>query len=59
MQLPAGKAQSLMSGGILVKLKDYSGAFIVDFKPMFHFYTTWKYLMFSAGVKMERWLKIG
>ena len=48
-----------MSGGILVKLKDYSGAFIADFKPMFHFYTPWKYLMFSAGVKMERWLKIG
>ena len=35
------------------------------FKPMFHFYTPWKhqkakdFLMFSGGIEMEHWLKMG
>ena len=35
------------------------------FQPMFHFYTPWKYqktagfLMFSGGIEVEHWLKMG
>ena len=38
---------------------------LTHFQPMFHFYTPWKhqkssrFLMFSEGIKMEHFLKIG
>ena len=38
---------------------------LIHFQPMFHFYTPWKhqktggFLMFSGGIEVQHWLKIG
>ena len=38
---------------------------LTHFQPMFHFYTPWKqqktggFLMFSGGIEVEHWLKMG
>ena len=43
----------------------YFGQILTHFRPMFHFYTPWKhqktggFLMFSGGIEMEHWLKMG
>ena len=43
----------------------YFDQILTHFRPMFHFYTPWKhqktggFLMFSGGIEMEHWLKMG
>ena len=32
---------------------------LTHFEPMFHFYTPWGFLMFSGGIEVEHWLKMG
>ena len=38
---------------------------VTQFKPIIHFYTPWKrekttsFLLFSDGIEMEHWLKMG
>ena len=40
-------------------------ATLTHFQPLFHFYTPWKhkktfaFLMFSGGIEVEHWLKMG
>ena len=66
MQQQRGGFQELIchcKEGPMIRTEDYSVS-LTDFKPMFHFFTSWKhqktrgFLTFSGGIQMERWLNI-
>ena len=46
-------------------VKNKTGTMLTHFQPIFHFYTPWKhqktggFFMFSVGIAMEHWLKMG
>ena len=48
-----------------MKRKAKKALLLTHFQPMFHFYTSWKpkvfwgFPMFSGGIEVENWLKIG
>ena len=65
MQIRLLNARHQLHLGEVSNFWEYWYGSLTHFQPMFHFYTIWKhqktsgFLIFSGGIEVEHWLKMG